>query len=172
VADNDGRAIQVIEKPRHPRSRLKGVGVYLFAPQIFDAIRRTPRTAMRDEYEITDSIQIFINDGYHVFPCECIDKDVNVTFPGDLLDLNLRLLEKSGRGSLVAESAEVAADASIEDTIVGADAKVGAGAWLRRSVVFAGATVPDGASLDRAIVTETGILSVTGAVTDATVRAT
>jgi nucleoside-diphosphate-sugar epimerase len=30
----------------------------VFNPHIFDAIRRTPRSAMRDEYEITTSNQI------------------------------------------------------------------------------------------------------------------
>ena len=54
----------MIEKPRYVDSQLKGCGLYVFDPHIFDAIRRTPRTAMRDEYEITDSIQILINDGY------------------------------------------------------------------------------------------------------------
>ena len=43
VTDDDGRATRVVEKPRQPLSHLKGVGVYLFAPVVFDAIRRTPR---------------------------------------------------------------------------------------------------------------------------------
>ena len=66
VQGHDGLVQRVVEKPRHPLTRLKGVGVYLFSPVVFDAIRRTPRTAMRDEYEITDSIQILVNDGCQV----------------------------------------------------------------------------------------------------------
>ncbi len=62
-ADGRGRVSRVIEKPRYVDSQLKGCGLYVFDQHIFDAIRRTPRTAMRDEYEITDSIQILINDG-------------------------------------------------------------------------------------------------------------
>src|SRR5690606_36338862 len=54
----DGSVRRVIEKPRHVVNKLKGCGIYLFDLPIFDAIRRTPRTAMRDEYELTDSIQI------------------------------------------------------------------------------------------------------------------
>ena len=65
-ADELGRVQRVIEKPRYVDSQLKGCGLYVFDQHIFDAIRRTPRTAMRDEYEITDSIQILINDGYVV----------------------------------------------------------------------------------------------------------
>ena len=50
VFENEqGFVTRVIEKPRHARTKLKGCGLYLFGPEIFDAIRRTPRTAMRDE---------------------------------------------------------------------------------------------------------------------------
>jgi len=80
ISDQNGHVTRVIEKPRHSKSRLKGVGVYLFTPVIFDAIRRTPRTAMRDEYEITDSIQIMIDDGYDVRACTCIEADCDDQF--------------------------------------------------------------------------------------------
>ena len=50
VVDFAGRTVRrVIEKPRYVDSQLKGCGLYVFDPHIFDAIRRTPRTAMRDE---------------------------------------------------------------------------------------------------------------------------
>ena len=61
----------------------------MFDPHIFDAIRRTPRTAMRDEYEITDSIQILINDGYVVHHHPIVERDLNLTKPEDLLTINL-----------------------------------------------------------------------------------
>ena len=52
IQDERQRVTRVIEKPRASPNRLKGVGLYLFDLTVFDAIRRTPRTAMRDEYEI------------------------------------------------------------------------------------------------------------------------
>ena len=79
----------MIEKPRYVDSQLKGCGLYVFDPHIFDAIRRTPRTAMRDEYEITDSIQILINDGYVVHHHPIVERDLNLTKPEDLLTINL-----------------------------------------------------------------------------------
>ena len=82
----------MIEKPQHPPSRLKGCGLYLFDPIFFDAVRRTPRTAMRDEYEITDAIQIFIDDGHRVRAARVIRDDLNLSYPADLLDINLKLL--------------------------------------------------------------------------------
>ena len=56
----------MIEKPRYIDNDLKGCGLYLFDLPVFDAIRRTPKTAMRDEYEITAAIQIVIDDGLPV----------------------------------------------------------------------------------------------------------
>ena len=88
-ADERGRVHRVIEKPRYVDSQLKGCGLYVFDPHIFDAIRRTPRTAMRDEYEITDSIQILINDGYVVHHHPIVERDLNLTKPDDLLTINL-----------------------------------------------------------------------------------
>ena len=84
-----GRVRRVIEKPRYVDSQLKGCGLYVFDPHIFDAIRRTPRTAMRDEYEITDSIQILINDGYVTHHHPIVERDLNLTKPADLLTINL-----------------------------------------------------------------------------------
>ena len=42
---DDGTVRRVIEKPRFVETDLKGCGLYLFDLRIFDAIRRTPRTA-------------------------------------------------------------------------------------------------------------------------------
>ena len=47
LADERGVVHRVVEKPRHPRTDLKGCGIYLFDLSFFDAVRRTPRTAVR-----------------------------------------------------------------------------------------------------------------------------
>src|SRR5690606_34295729 len=88
-ADEHGRVRRVIEKPRYAEGQLKGCGLYVFDQHIFDAIRRTPRTAMRDEYEITDSIQILIDDGWIVRHQPIVERDLNLTRPDDLLMINL-----------------------------------------------------------------------------------
>ena len=106
-ADDNGRVRRVIEKPRYVDSQLKGCGLYVFDPHIFDAIRRTPRTAMRDEYEITDSIQILIDDGYVTHHHPIVERDLNLTKPADLLTINLIELERSGLSHLVDASARL-----------------------------------------------------------------
>ncbi|GAG52193.1 unnamed protein product, partial [marine sediment metagenome] len=120
VFENEqGFVTRVIEKPRHARTKLKGCGLYLFGPEIFDAIRRTPRTAMRDEYEITDSIQILIDDQIGVRTARVIDDDLNLTVAGDLLSINMAELERAGLDNLVAEGTDLPATVKLDRCTVG-----------------------------------------------------
>ena len=143
-ADDGGFVRRVIEKPRHPRTDLKGCGLYLFDPTIFDSIRRTPRTALRDEYELTDSIQIFIDDGYGVVPAPVVQRDLNLSEPRDLLLLNLHVLGSMGKESHVAESARVASGVSLERSVVMDHAVVEEGTELKECLVLPGERVQPG----------------------------
>lgn len=118
-ADGTGRVRRVIEKPRYVDSQLKGCGLYVFDQHIFDAIRRTPRTAMRDEYEITDSIQILINDGYVVHHYPIVERDLNLTKPDDLLAINLIELDRRGLTRLIGDRVSVPDGALIERSVIG-----------------------------------------------------
>jgi len=60
---SSGRMLRIVEKPRRPTSSLRGVGVYLFRPDIFQAIERTPVTAVRHEREITETIRRLAQQG-------------------------------------------------------------------------------------------------------------
>jgi dTDP-glucose pyrophosphorylase len=149
----DGFVQRVIEKPRHPRTDLKGCGIYLFDLAFFDAVRRTPRTAMRNEYEITDAIQIFLEDGYKVEAAEVIVDDVNVSFPPDLLELNLDVLAQERQPNWFGASVQVAPGAMLERTIVMDGAEVEDGAALTECLLFPGARVPAGRVRRRTIIT-------------------
>jgi dTDP-glucose pyrophosphorylase len=118
-ADEQARVHRVIEKPRYVDSQLKGCGLYVFDPHIFDAIRRTPRTAMRDEYEITDSIQILINDGWIVHHHPIVERDLNLTKPEDVLAINLLELERHGLDRLVADRVTLPEGAHVEHSVIG-----------------------------------------------------
>ncbi len=118
-ADERGRVHRVIEKPRYVESQLKGCGLYVFDQHIFDAIRRTPRTAMRDEYEITDSIQILINDGWIVHHRSIVERDLNLTKAEDLLVINLLELDRRGMSQLVADRVSLPPGTHVERSVIG-----------------------------------------------------
>ncbi len=148
--DDRGFVCRVMEKPRHPRTDLKGCGLYLFDATIFDAIRRTPRTALRDEYEITDAIQIFLGDGYGVWASDVIERDLNMSTPVDLLDLNLHAMRCGGLENFVAEGAFVDPTARLENSVILKGARVGPGVHLRECCVLPGEVV-GGGSFERSI---------------------
>jgi dTDP-glucose pyrophosphorylase len=150
--DEGGRVTRVIEKPRHTTNRLKGVGLYLFDPVIFDAIRRTPRTALRDEYELTDAIQVMIDDGNETRVAPCVEDDINLTSPADLLHCNLLVARRMGVGSLTHASAELHPGARLDQAIVGAGAKVRQGITVRRSVLLDGAVVDTDQDIDGMVI--------------------
>lgn len=144
ISDSSGRVTRVIEKPRHPRVDVKGCGIYLFENTFFDSVRRTPRTALRDEYEITDAIQIFLDDGYRVEAADIIARDLNLSYPKDLLDLNLHLLERSGEDLLVGDGVQRGEDVQLAQTVLMDGCKLGSGVSLRRCLVFPGVEIPAG----------------------------
>ena len=141
TCDADGRVRRVIEKPRHVATDLKGCGLYLFDLPVFDAIRRTPRTALRDEYEITDTIQIMIDDGLPVYATEVVQWDMNLTTPADVLACNLFELRSRGLSSLVGEGARIHPGARLRNAVVGPGAVVEHPIRIDDSVIFANTVV-------------------------------
>jgi dTDP-glucose pyrophosphorylase len=127
---------RVIEKPRYVINNLKGSGIYLFDLPIFDAIRNTPRIAMRDEYEITTSIQLLIDYGYRVYPADVIAWDMNITFAQDLLTCNLKQLEWLKQKNIISPSAKIDKKAKIHNSVIGDKVLIKNGISIIDSVII------------------------------------
>ena len=141
---DDQTVKRVIEKPRHVPNMLKGCGLYLFDLPIFDAIRRTPRTAMRDEYELTDSIQILIDYEYPVRVAPVVTWDINLTYTHDLIRCSLHQLHKLGVSSIVGEGCHIVDGVELRNTVVGDRVTIRNPVTLERCVVLSGVTLDDG----------------------------
>jgi glucose-1-phosphate thymidylyltransferase len=100
-----GRVKNLEEKPKHPKSDLALVGVYLFSPAIHEAVASL-KPSWRGELEITEAIQWLLDNGRTVNSTTIAGywKDTgNVT---DMLEVN----------RLVLESLEPRLDGTVDDT--------------------------------------------------------
>lgn len=147
------RVKRVIEKPRWLTTNLKGCGIYLMNLSIFDAIRNTPRTAMRDEYEITTAIQILIDGDYPVFIADVVDWDMNVTIPDDLLRCNLQWLDQSKQECVIHPSARLAPGTRVCRSVIGADVQVLQPVTIRDSLLLDGCTIDSAEEISEQVVT-------------------
>ena len=63
ILEMDGKHVKrIIEKPENPPSNLALTGLFVLPKDIFSAIERT-KLSKRSEYELTDSIQILLDEG-------------------------------------------------------------------------------------------------------------
>ena len=85
---------EIVEKPSPEAAAGQPInaGLYVFSPEIFEAIKRT-EASPRGEEEITDSIRMLIEDGKRVAAAEISNEDwLDVGRPWDLLDANTHVL--------------------------------------------------------------------------------
>ena len=159
ILNDDQSVRRVIEKPRKVPNRLKGCGLYMFDDRIFEAVRRTPRTAMRDEYELTDSIQILIDYEYPVYTAPVVNWDINLTFIGDLIRCCTHELSKKGITSLVGERCSIAEGTTLINTVVGNDVTIEHPVTLTDCVLLDHAVLTTNDSLTRVVVSPEAILT-------------
>ena len=85
-----GKAVRIHEKMEPPPSNLANAGLYLFTPDIFTAVSQTSESS-RGEYEITDSLQWLIDQGYGL-AYQKLGYWLDLSYPWDLLSANESLL--------------------------------------------------------------------------------
>ncbi len=86
----EDKVVRIYEKVEKPPSSMANAGLYLFTPDIFAAISQISKSP-RGEYEITDSLQLMIDEGYHI-SYQQIDYWLDLSYPWDLLSANESLL--------------------------------------------------------------------------------
>ncbi|MFC1907404.1 bifunctional sugar-1-phosphate nucleotidylyltransferase/acetyltransferase [Chloroflexota bacterium] len=100
------RVIRIYEKAGEMSFTTANAGMYLFTPDIFDAISKTPKSP-RGEYEITTTLQLKIDKGERI-SYHRIKSWLDFSYPWDMLDAN---------ESLIAES-EVQSLGKVEDNVI------------------------------------------------------
>jgi glucose-1-phosphate thymidylyltransferase len=139
---DDGRVVRLVEKPKEPKSDLALVGVYMFSPAVFDAVKRI-KPSFRNELEITDAIQELIDRGLPVRPhlVQGWWKDTGKL--EDMLEANrliLDTIERRTDGSIDAESriegkVIIEPGAIVEQSVIRGPVIIGSGARILRAYV-------------------------------------
>ena len=86
----EGKVVHIYEKTERPPSRLANTGLYLFTPDIFQAIARTPKSS-RGEYEITGSLELMVDNGCDI-SYQQLASWLDLSYPWDLIPANELLL--------------------------------------------------------------------------------
>ncbi|PZV09177.1 MAG: glucose-1-phosphate thymidylyltransferase [Leptolyngbya sp.] len=122
----DGNVTTLVEKPKHPKSNLALVGVYLFSPAIYGAIAKISPSS-RGELEITDAIQQLILDGKYVKANELEGWWLDTGKKDDLLEANRMLLDTSlvkmpikveGRDSQISGRVQIGSGTTIVKSVI------------------------------------------------------
>ena len=147
VENKDGKVIQVIEKPRIPKSNKALVGIYkiLEVSVLIEALESliADESLTHGEYQLTDALQIMIESGVDFQTSEvgqwfdCGRSDI-------LLKTNARLLknheeasnhEGQFKNTVVIPPVFIGSDCDIQSSIVGPFTTIGEGTTVKSSVI-------------------------------------
>lgn len=88
------RVTQILEKRPGGLSRIVNTGIYIFTPQVFETIEKTP-ISENGEYAITDTLQLMIDEGKVVTSIPTESKWLDAVHAWDLLKANAIVLNSS-----------------------------------------------------------------------------
>ena len=141
--DEQGRVLELIEKPQNPPSNLALVGVYLFSPAIHYAIANIQPSA-RGELEITDAIQYLINIDKNVESFRLSGWWLDTGKKDDLLAANQIILD-SFPDSLVLGEVD-------EKSKISGRVHVGAGTKIVNSTIRGPVTIDDNCHIENCFI--------------------
>jgi UDP-N-acetylglucosamine diphosphorylase/glucosamine-1-phosphate N-acetyltransferase len=138
------KVVNIYEKTEKPPTPMANAGLYLFTPEIFDAISQTEKSP-RGEYEITDSLKILIGGKSGLLYQE-LASWLDLSYPWDLLAANESMLaEQKGQNLgqmednvvlkgevVIGEKTVVRSGTYIEGpVIIGAGCRIGPNCYIR-----------------------------------------
>jgi len=94
VLTDKKRVTRILEKRTGDLSRIVNTGIYVFTPQVFETIEKTP-ISENGEYAITDTLQLMIDEGKIVTSVPTESKWLDAVHSWDLLKANAIVLDSA-----------------------------------------------------------------------------
>jgi len=146
IADvKNGVIKKIMEKPKDPPTNLAVTGIYLLTPTIFDIIDRL-KPSWRNEYEITDALQMLLEENHKIIYDMVTDYWKDTGTPHDIIHANEVMLSSMkpyfhgakeenvlmdgnvmiGEGTLIKSGSRIIGPVIIgKECIIGPDAYIG-----------------------------------------------
>ncbi len=152
--DPGGQVVRLEEKPKHPKTNLALVGVYLFNATVHEAIAQI-RPSARNELEITDAIQKLIDTGRRVHSHLHTGWWLDTGKKDDMLEANRVVLDEIQAENLATLDAasrivgrvRLGAGSELVNSCVRGPAVIGAGCRLVNTFVGPYTSISDGVEI-------------------------
>ena len=161
-----GKVSYIEEKPKHPRSNLAVIGVYIFSPVVHEAIAEI-KPSWRGELEITDAIQRLIDTGRTIQSYTLDGWWLDTGKKDDLLEANRvvldDLLKRDVRGdvdtaSQVAGRVEVGQGTKIENSTIRGPVSIGEECQIKNSFIGPFTSIGNGTIIENSAIEHSIIL--------------
>jgi glucose-1-phosphate thymidylyltransferase len=133
---------KLVEKPEHSTSNLGIAGVYFIedTPMLFDAIGSLMKTNHKEEVQLTDALQLSVENGsiYKTFE---VNSWYDCGRPESLLEVNRILLAENAvsnngaKNSIIIEPVSIGRNAKIDNSIIGPYVSISDGATVSSTII-------------------------------------
>jgi len=140
---NDDNTIKkMVEKPKHSKSHLGIAGIYFIEDslKLFEALDRLMSSHPPGEIQLTDALQLAIEDG-STFKTFEVSSWYDCGRPQSLLEVNRILLaehkvsDNGFKSAIIIEPVSIGKNAKVENSIIGPNVSISEGAVIQNSII-------------------------------------